>query len=105
MAANVPGSLAVAARPVLGRKHGRYPMDRYSRPLSPAGRPGGFPGRILRPDVGDAGRAGYLPRLRAAGGLPARAALVPRIPGRRSRAPGTDLASFLHTAWRLLCYQ
>ncbi len=55
VAPDVPRGLAAAAGPVLDPRHGRDRLDRRPRPLLPAGRPGWFPVRVLRPALGDAG--------------------------------------------------
>ena len=59
--------------------------DAVWRPLRPADRPRGHARRVLGPDVGDAGRARHVARLRDGRRLPAGAGLLAGLPRRRLR--------------------
>ena len=64
MAADAARSLAAAARPVLGAGHVGRRLGRGAAPLRAAARARGHARRALRPDLGDAGRARHVARLR-----------------------------------------
>ena len=64
MAADVRRGLATAARTVLGRRYGRRGLASRLSPLRAAGRARRLARRAFRPDLGDAGRAWLLARLR-----------------------------------------
>src|SRR3954469_14254042 len=62
--ANVPGSLAIAARAILGRTYVEHRLGPRPRPLRKVAPAYPLASRILRFDLGNAGRIGNVTRLR-----------------------------------------
>ena len=64
MAADAARGVAAATRPVLGGEHVRHRLGGHLSPLRAAARPRGHARRAVGPDLGNAGRARHVARLR-----------------------------------------
>ncbi len=76
MAADAARGVAAATRPLLGGRHVRRRLAGDAAPLRAAAAARGHAGRAVRPDLGAAGRAGHLARLRVRGRPPQAAAVA-----------------------------
>ncbi len=86
VAADAARGVAPAARPVLGPRHVGHRLGSGLPPLRAAARARRDPRRALGPDLGDAGRARHVARLRDGRRLSPAAAGAARLPRRRRAA-------------------
>src|SRR5690606_27392214 len=102
VAADVQRSLAPPTGALLVRGHVRGRLGRGAGALPSVGRQGRLEGRVQRPDVGDAGGAGDLARLRTGGRLSPGPHLPPGPVGRGAGTGRRRVADRADSGGRLL---